>query len=62
MGFPKEGPIYCPRCDRIFSTIKEKRVDTINRVKKHVAEQHPDHDSLWYETYPNSDDELRKTK
>jgi hypothetical protein len=40
------GGIYCPRCDR-----RKKNWD---ELKTHVALQHPDHDPLWYETYPEA--------
>lgn len=38
--------MYCPRCDRLY--------ENLEKVKKHVAEQHPDHDPEWWETYPEA--------
>lgn len=38
-----ENPVYCPRCDRPYPDLET--------VKKHVVEQHPDHDPYWFETY-----------
>lgn len=56
LGFEAHGPLYCPRCDRAYTTPKgEKRIDTIERLKKHVALQHPDHDPEWFDTYPHSE-------
>lgn len=56
LGFPEQGPIFCPRCDRAYRTVNEKRIDTIERLKRHVSFQHPDHDPMWYDTYPNKKD------
>lgn len=42
--------VCCPRCDRKYGG-KDKN-EVWNRVKKHVAEQHPDHDPEWFDTYP----------
>lgn len=37
---------FCPRCDRAYS---HKNKDTLlEKIKKHVAEQHPDHDPDWW--------------
>lgn len=55
LGFEAHGPLYCPRCDRAYTTKKETRIDTIERLKKHVALQHPDHDPNWFDTYPNNE-------
>lgn len=57
LGFPTQGQLYCPRCDRVFITQNEKRIDTIERLKKHVALQHPDHDPEWFDTYPHGKEE-----
>lgn len=55
LGFPAHGQLYCPRCDRVFITQNEKRIDTIERLKKHVRFQHPDHDPEWFDTYPHDE-------
>lgn len=58
LGFPAHGPLYCPRCDRAYTTPKgAKRIDTIERLKKHVALQHPDHDPEWFDTYPHPEED-----
>jgi hypothetical protein len=44
--------MYCPRCDRIYDG--GSRSATLEIVKKHVAEQHPDHDPEWWDTYPTA--------
>ena len=44
--------MYCPRCDRVKTGTTED--DVLEQVKKHVAENHQDHDPLWWETYPES--------
>lgn len=53
MPFPKEGPLYCPRCDREFITQNESRNGTIERLKEHVDRQHTDYDPEWHDTYPH---------
>lgn len=43
---------YCPRCDRAY---ERKDGETYNafveRVKRHVSQQHPDHDPEWWDTF-----------
>lgn len=46
----KTGIIFCPRCDRGYSGPVGSK-ELLDKVIKHVAEQHPDHDALWYETH-----------
>ena len=50
-----DGEWFCPRSCSIpgedFSQ-KTRAYLTLEDVKKHVREQHPDHDPLWFETYP----------
>lgn len=41
--------VYCPRCDREY-TSEVSRADAMEKVKKHVPEQHPDHDPEWWDT------------
>ncbi len=36
---------YCPRCDRGYTG--KDPVEVERRVRKHVQEQHPDHDPDW---------------
>lgn len=43
-----EGPVYCPRCDRLYPNLEA--------AKTHVAKQHPDHDPEWWDTHPSDDD------
>lgn len=45
--------MYCPRCDRPFNSGTSQDA-TLELVKVHVAGQHPDHDPLWFETYPEA--------
>lgn len=45
---------YCPRCDNPY-TSNESKAAALEKVKTHVAAQHPDHDPEWYETYPETD-------
>lgn len=40
--------MYCPRCDRQYMSTKSSG-DVLEIVKKHVTEQHPDHDPNWAE-------------
>lgn len=42
----------CPRCDRPYYAPTADEV--LEKVKTHVSGQHPDHDPLWYETYPEA--------
>lgn len=56
----KAAVIFCPRCDRRYEgKIGSSYRELLDKVIKHVAEQHPDHDPLWYETHsaehPNED-------
>lgn len=45
---PQPFEVFCPRCDRsYFSESSEE--DALEKAKKHVAEQHPDHDPEWYD-------------
>lgn len=44
--------MFCPRCDRPY--FGKTADEALENVKKHVAEQHPDHDPVWWETYPES--------
>lgn len=44
--------MYCPRCDRPYSG--KNSDEALETVKKHVAEQHPDHDPDWADTYPEA--------
>jgi hypothetical protein len=47
-----ESPkMYCPRCDRLYYASTPAKLE--EKVKKHVMEQHPDHDPEWYDTYPH---------
>lgn len=39
--------VYCPRCDRPYEADTFEKAMII--VKKHVSEQHPDHDPNWAE-------------
>lgn len=41
--------IYCPRCDKGYTGPNEETL--LERVKKHVSEQHPDHDPMWWDTH-----------
>ena len=51
---PKVTTIYCPRCQRGYNRKKgEAYTDILNRVKDHVALQHPDHDPDWADTHPD---------
>lgn len=43
-----EGPVYCPRCDRLYPNLAA--------CIEHVDKQHPDHDPEWYDTHPQDDD------
>lgn len=52
-----EAPLdvmYCPRCDRMYIGEGTPETRALAKVKKHVAGQHPDHDPLWFETYPEN--------
>lgn len=40
-------PYYCPRSCR-----KGRTYPTLEAVKKHVRDQHPEYDPEWYDTYP----------
>lgn len=53
MPLPLNYVMWCPRCDRPYDSQKSEK-DTLELVKKHVAEQHPDHDPNWHETYPEN--------
>lgn len=44
--------MYCPRCDRQYIGEGTKETNALAKVKKHVREQHPDHDPDWDQTYP----------
>lgn len=49
-----KSTIFCPRCDRPYKgAIGESYRKLLDRVIKHVAEQHPDHDPEWYDTFPD---------
>lgn len=49
--------MYCPRCDRAYTAEgKDSYMNVLKRVISHVAEQHPDHDPEWYDTYPHKDE------
>lgn len=49
--------IYCPRCERPYKRKQgEKYSATMRRVIDHVAQQHPDHDPEWWDTYPSYGD------
>ena len=50
--YPKSE--YCPRCDRLFLAPTPKALD--EKVKKHVAEAHPDYDPEWWDTYFNNEE------
>lgn len=45
--------MYCPRCDNPYTSTKSND-DALEKVKKHVEVQHPDHDANWTDTYPES--------
>jgi hypothetical protein len=47
MEFDEDAPFYCPVCDRLK--------ENFEAAKKHVEDNHPDYDPLWYETYPEND-------
>ena len=49
------GIAYCPRCDRPFNLTK-KGLEALDQLKEHVANQHPDYDPEWYDTYPESEE------
>lgn len=58
----KYTTFFCPRCDRKFISVKNgSMVELLERVKKHVAGQHPDHDPEWYDTH-SSDHPEDETK
>lgn len=44
--------MFCPRCDRPYVGEGTKETSALEKVKRHVAGQHPDHDPQWFETYP----------
>lgn len=39
--------MYCPRCDRSYT--EDTYNETLEKVKKHVELQHPNHDPDWTE-------------
>lgn len=39
--------LYCPRCDREYDG--DNATLLWGKLKKHVSEQHPDHDPNWAE-------------
>lgn len=46
--------VYCPRCDRKYSNKKnETYKELMDNLIRHVSFQHPDHDPMWYDTYPS---------
>lgn len=46
--------LYCPRCDRKYdSKSGETYKRLMDRLIKHVSEQHPDHDPEWFDTFPS---------
>lgn len=50
---PVVTTLYCPRCDRKYTSKKDESYKKLmDRLIKHVALQHPDHDPQWYDTYP----------
>lgn len=54
--FDTKGDLYCPRCDRKYPNDGSKYKDRLEKLKKHVSFQHPDHDPMWYDTYPHEKD------
>jgi hypothetical protein len=46
--------MFCPRCDRPYEGEGTKETSALEKVKRHVREQHHDHDPQWYETYPEN--------
>lgn len=43
---PPVAPMHCPACDRMYdSGVSEEK--TLEIVKKHVTEQHPEYDEGW---------------
>lgn len=42
-----EGTLYCPR-----SCHKNRTYASLEDLKKHVREAHPDYDPEWFDTYP----------
>ncbi|QXO14093.1 hypothetical protein SEA_ENDAVE_71 [Gordonia phage EndAve] len=46
--------LYCPRCDRKYeSKVGESYRKLMDRLIKHVRDQHPDHDPEWFDTFPS---------
>lgn len=43
--------MYCPVCDRKYDS-GTNQADTLEIVKNHVAEDHPDYDADWDDTSP----------
>lgn len=56
MTFKTKGTLYCPRCDRKYPDTGEKIHIRVENLKKHVREQHPDHDPEWFDTYPHEEE------
>lgn len=46
--------LYCPRCDRKYQgEVGESYRKLMDRLIKHVRDQHPDHDPEWFDTFPS---------
>ncbi|QGJ90415.1 hypothetical protein HWC81_gp70 [Gordonia phage Crocheter] len=46
--------LYCPRCDRKYEgKVGESYRKLMDRLIKHVRDQHPDHDPEWFDTFPS---------
>lgn len=59
MAFNTKQTIYCPRCDRAYPDNGSKFKLRMEKLKKHVREQHPDHDPEWYDTYPHEEEDAK---
>jgi hypothetical protein len=50
MPDPPVAVMNCPRCDRTYDSGIDAEA-TLEMVKRHVEEQHPDHDPDWAEDW-----------
>lgn len=55
--FDTKGGLYCPRCDREYPWDGTKYKFRLEKLIKHVALQHPDHDPEWFDTYPHPEED-----
>lgn len=51
MPDPPVAPMNCPVCDRTYDSGTTPE-STLEIVKNHVEEQHPDYDPEWWDTSP----------